>query len=184
MIERDNISYKREFYQRLPRGQIWPQASEDGSVWDGLLDVLGMEPARVWASAVGWLTDFFPDTCTDQLADWERILSLPDCGLAVGTTAERRGAIIARLRRHGDPTLANIQALADSFDNGAAITTGGTSSLFYFDNVTEWDGVNEIAAAGAAYEVLITYTGPQSDLFECTMRHAIPIHLSITFTVV
>lgn len=180
---RDAESYKSELFQRLPRGPIWPTIGDDATVWDALFDHMAEEFSRVSYDVCAWLEDFFPDTCTQQLPDWERLLGLPDCGIGLGTVDERRGAIIARLRRNGDPTLINIQAIADSFNNDAVVSTGGTSDLFYVDNVMQVDGVNDVAANAAAFTVLITYDAPQSDVFECSMRHAIPIHLDITFEV-
>lgn len=184
IADRDGESYKLELFRRLPRGPIWPTVGTEATVWDALFDTMAEEFARVWLSSVDWLSDFYPDTCTDQLADWERVLSLPDCGLALGSVAERRGAIIARLRRRGDPTLANIQALADSFDQGAVVTAGGTSDLFYVDGVTAVDGVNDVPDTSVAFTVLVTYDSPQSDTLECALTHAIPIHLAVTFLVI
>lgn len=180
---RDAESYKAELYQRLPRGPIWPKATEEATVWDMLLDVCSEEYNRVRADIDAWLYDFFPDQAEQQLAEWERALGLPDCGLALGTTAERQAAIVARLRRRGDPTLANIQAIAIAFDNGAVVSVSGTTgSLFFVGIATVGD--TPVGGDEAASTVTITYGGPQSDLFECTMLHALPIHVTVTFVVI
>lgn len=181
---RDADSYLRELYQRLPRGPIWPTQAAEAPTWDALLDALAEEFGRIDADASNALADFFPDVTEDALEDWERLLGLPDCGLSLGTLAERRGAVLAKLRRKGNPTLANVQAIADGFENGAVVTTGGTADLFFIDNVTEFDNINDFATTSAAFQVHITYDAPQSDTFECSMRHAIPLHLTITFEVV
>jgi hypothetical protein len=182
-MTRDTDSYKAELYQRMPRGSIWPRSINEATVWDSLLDSMALEFARVRYDIDAWLADFFPDSTVQQLPDWERLLGLPDCDLALGTEAERRGAVVARLRRRGNPTLANIQTLADSFDTGAVVSTGGTSDLF-FVGTDEVDGANVVANDDLATTVLVTYDAPQSDSLECALRHALPVHLTVTFTVV
>ncbi len=179
-MSRDTESYKAELFRRLPRGPIWPVIGDEATVWDALFDVLAEEFSRVRADADAWLADFFPDGCTQQLPEWERLLGLPDCGIALGSVAERRSAIVARLRRRGDPTLANIQALADSFDNGAVVSAGGTSLVFVVNINVVGDALGADSATSTVY---VSYDAPQSDVFECTMRHAIPLHNTIEFEV-
>lgn len=184
MSTRDTDDYKRELYARLPRGPIWPKIGGDATVWDMLLDSIATEFARIRYDAGAWLADFFPDQTVQQLEDWERVLGLPDCGLELGTEAERRGAILAKLRRRGDPTLANIQLLADSFGLNAVVSAGGTSALFFVNSVTEVDSVNLVAGDDATSTVTVTYDAPTSDTFECAMTHAIPAHLTLVFVTV
>lgn len=179
---RDGNGYLRELYSRLPRGPIWPTQDSEAPTWDALLDALANEFGRVAESAAAMLADFFPDACVQSLPDWERLLGLPDCGLALGTTVEeRRAAVVAKLRRRGNPTLVNIQHQADAFGNGAVVSTSGTSDLFFVGSSTVGD--TPVSNADAATQVNITYDAPQSDTFECAMRHAVPVHLTITFEV-
>lgn len=180
MTTRDTDSYKAEFYRRLPRGPIWPLVSEDATVWDSLLDCMALEFSRARERADSWLSDFFPDATTDQLADWERVLGLPDCNLALGTDAERRASIVAKLRRRGNPTLANIQTLADTFGVNAVVSASGTSALF-FVGVDEVNNVNVVAGDYAASTVTVTYDAPTNLYLECAIRHAVPLHLTLVF---
>lgn len=174
--------YVAAFYRLLPRGPIWPRSPGENPTWDALIDACANEPARIDASAEAWLADYFPDATTDQLPDWERLLGLPSCGLSLGSLSERRGAVLGLLRRRGNPTLANIQAIADGFARDAVVSTGGTGDLFFVGIDTVGDNV--LAMDDATITVLVTYDGPQSDTLECTLRHSLPIHLTVSFEVV
>lgn len=108
--------YKDLLYKLLPRGPIWPSASrdEDHPVWDGLLDALANEPARLDVDISEHLEAVFPDSAdTRYLPFWKRLL-----GLSPEATQQD---VLDKLAAPVGLTLADLQGLADLIATGIVV---------------------------------------------------------------
>jgi hypothetical protein len=108
--------YKDLLYRLLPRGPIWPSASEDVDhpVFDSLLDAISNEPARVDLDVTEHLAALFPDSTDDRyLPSWIRLLGLP----GDATQAD----VLALLAAPEGFRLADLQAAADLIATGIVV---------------------------------------------------------------
>lgn len=90
------LAYSQALKQLLPRGRLW-NLEQDSEISNTLL-AIGGELARVDARGMDLIKETDPRTATETIADWERILALPDDRvLAIpGTLAARRVAATAK----------------------------------------------------------------------------------------
>ncbi|MFC4101717.1 YmfQ family protein [Paenibacillus xanthanilyticus] len=117
---------------------------------------------RFHAAARDVLDQFFVETATWGLAQWERI-----CGLPVNEGKpidQRRSVIKSKMRGAGTVTLAVIKNVVDSYQNGEV----------------------DIQENFGGYEVVITFIGkrgvpPNLEDVEATLREIVPAHLSVKF---
>lgn len=98
--KRDAAIFAHAFMALLPEGPIWPR-SRDSAVCRTVLGLCGVV-AR-WASDA-WRflhVEAFPPTSIDLLADWERVLGLPEPCLPLAdlTVAERQRQVAEKLAR-------------------------------------------------------------------------------------
>lgn len=102
------------FYRLLPEGDLWPTQDLTSTAWHNYIRALVYESQRVAAKVDEWLADWWADQATNQLEDWERVLSLPQAlalqGLQVSdlTTTQRRALVVASLQR-GARTVAELE---------------------------------------------------------------------------
>ena len=179
--------YKVALYRLLPRGPIWPTLDQNAPNWDALLDALAEEFGRFDANEDDLLSECYPDTCTDAgggLPQWERVLSLPrECMAGISQTEdERRQAVLAALLGSRPVTLADFQLIADAFERNAVVSESGTADMFFVG--IGLVGTDVVAGDDVSSTVTVTYDGPQYELLECTVRHALPVHLTVVFIVV
>ena len=110
--------YRKIIKDLFPRGAAWKLKNEEGSSFRKLLDSLGYEPCRVDEAALAFIDDVFPDTTTDLLTDWERLLNLPDeCEQNPENLSiqERRDRIIQVLTTQGGQNIDFYKRLVASF---------------------------------------------------------------------
>lgn len=108
-----STQYREQFYKRLPRGRtIVPEQQGELPGWDELIDALTRYPADLDARARE-LLDELPDTTSELLASWEALLGLPgECeaeAYASYSEAQRRAAVLAKIRGRGNPDLPSLQ---------------------------------------------------------------------------
>ena len=131
-------AYRDQLHALLPRGAAWPR--EDGTVLDALLDACAVSYAALDNRAVSLLDDVRPDTTVNLLADFERVLALPDdCTPATVTFGERRRAVVDKTTVRAGMATADYLAVASVFGyldanlleahSGAAAAAAGTHSL-------------------------------------------------------
>lgn len=99
MLPRSRASFAHAMLALLPSGEIWPR--DPKSTLARTIHALAGLPAR-WASRVATFlnVEAFPPTALLLLADWERVIGLPEpCLPAAETIAERQAAVIEKLRR-------------------------------------------------------------------------------------
>ncbi|MDR1276373.1 MAG: DUF2313 domain-containing protein [Candidatus Accumulibacter sp.] len=92
-------AYRVSLQALLPQGLAWPRQPD--AVLTRLLAAFAEEFARVDTRAKGLIAEAIPSTTTELLADWERVVGLPDeCSTEVDTTLEeRRRTLVAMLTR-------------------------------------------------------------------------------------
>jgi uncharacterized protein YmfQ (DUF2313 family) len=92
--------YARQLKALLPRGIAWNL--ERDSYLSRVMLALAEELARVHTRTVDLVRELDPRTTLELLADWERMLGLPDvCAPAEQTVQERRDAAVAKYTRLG-----------------------------------------------------------------------------------
>ena len=96
----------------LPRGMAWPR--DPDAVLTAVLDGLAAELARHHGRTEDLLyRESWPPSALEMLADWERVLGLPDiCMPAVTALEERRAHVISRLRARGGQSIAYFTGIA------------------------------------------------------------------------
>ena len=97
----------------LPRGLAWTRAPEANLT--KVLEASAEELARLDEAARSMLTEVNPATTLGGVADWERVLGLPDACLPSGSTMqERRVAVLSKLRDTGRQDLSYWYELAET----------------------------------------------------------------------
>lgn len=100
LAARDGDTFAQVFLTLLPEGPIWPRAL-NGRLYKTVRGLMGVV-ARFAADAARFLNiEAYPPDADLLLADWERVLGLPDPCLAVTdlTVPERRQAVAEKLAR-------------------------------------------------------------------------------------
>lgn len=108
----DAAAYGRALLKLLPPGPLWRLTPD--SVLSKLFHGLGDELARVEQRGKALVEETDPRTATETLAEWERMLGLPDEDILAipATNAERRTAIIQKLLRTGGQSAAYYEGIA------------------------------------------------------------------------
>lgn len=100
MAVRSEADYRAQLRQLLPPGPAW-----DPDVYPVpamVVDAAAAELARVDARAEALLSEMFPGAVRELLADWERVMGLPDACLGQGASpAERLTEIVRRFSEVG-----------------------------------------------------------------------------------
>lgn len=190
--------YSKDEYQQalaalLPEGAAWPR--DAGSVLMRLLGGLAAELERIDARAALLMAETDPASTTELLADWERVVGLPDpCVTQAQTVAERRAALEGRLTSVGGQSRAFFFQLAqrlgytvtiDEFASAAAATAAGISftgnewAHTWRVNVPATVGITPFrAGAGAAGEPLRAWS---NEVIECQFKRLKPAHSRLLF---
>lgn len=104
-------AYARQLQQQLPPGAAWQ--AERGTKLAALLLGFADELARVDDRGRVLLDERDPRTALEQLAEWERMLGLPDtCVPGEQSVAQRRAAVVARYTSLGGQTPAYFIGVA------------------------------------------------------------------------
>lgn len=111
--------YKDFLASLFPRGAAW-NLFTDFKI-KKISDSFAQELERVDSRGLALLAEIDPNTTSELLTDFERLLGLPDLGLSLGSTTEkRRGDILAKLTNSGGQTIAYYIQLAANL--GVTIT--------------------------------------------------------------
>ncbi len=105
----DEVSLAR-LQDLMPPGVAWNR--DAGTNLTDLLRALAYAFSRVKKRGLDLLEEVDPRTTAEMLGDWERVFGLPDECEQPETVAGRRAALLGKMRGFGDPTIANITALA------------------------------------------------------------------------
>ncbi|NOU98492.1 DUF2313 domain-containing protein [Paenibacillus sp. LMG 31457] len=147
-------------------GDYLPKYYSESAIVDNLLTREATEFSALSADIYDVLAQFFIDTATWGMANWERI-----CGIPVDEAKpieQRRSVIRSKMRGVGTVTAALIKNVAESFNNGSVSVTEDnanytikiafTSSLGVPDNIVDIQtALREIIPAHLAVSFLFTY---------------------------
>lgn len=150
------MPYNRNIFDYLP--QVYGELLESRE----LLSAQEAEFKRLNASIDDVLAQYFVDTATWGLAQWERVVGVPTD--ASKPIAERRSVIKARLRGAGVVTVAHLKDVAESW----------------------YGGETEVREEYAEYKIVVKFVssfGVPSNLsdVERALREIIPAHLALAF---
>ena len=139
-----------------------PPYYETSRVMRSILQAEGAEFDKLREALDETLNQFFVNTATWGLDQWEEELGLPITPDQLD--AERRDKIISRLRGHGTATIYIVKNVAESYDKGAI----------------------DIVEDHAAYTITVHFvdtTGvpPNLDDLKAAVRAVVPAHLDILY---
>jgi len=104
------MNYVLALMELIPRGAAWPRETGEAPAFDELIAGLAIEPGRVGDRAAALLTEALPTDTTELLAEWEELAGLPDAfSVDSPTVAQRRAALLAKLRGRGEVSIPELQ---------------------------------------------------------------------------
>lgn len=186
--------YKRQLVKLLPRGLAW--YFEDENNVPKMLHAWADEFEVLDGAAESFLEEFYPDTTTQFLPDWERVSGLPDeCSGLAATIALRRKDLISRLTSVGGQTPQYFIDLAAELGYTITITEfnpfrasiSAAGDACYSE---EWQNVWQVNAAldtieyfragvNAAGDPLATWG---NERLECLINKLKPAHTHVIFS--
>lgn len=186
--------YLAQLQALLPQGPAWPRDAD--AELTRLLTAWADELARVDGRTLDLVEEADPRTTAELLADWERVVGLPDpCVAALAatqTTAQRRAALVGKLTTIGGQSAAYYIALAASL--GYAITVTEFTLHDVEDDVEHaltaapWQFAWQVNAAQDTVGVLAvtdTVEDPLAwwgnELLECVISRLKPAHTHVLF---
>lgn len=116
--------FRELLFRLLPPGDLLSQDSDSNLA--ALFDAFARELERIESLGETILVDLDPRITALFLADWERVLVLPECGGELGTTPERRGAAHAKLSAERNLSAAYIQAACAAAGFTVTVTPSAT----------------------------------------------------------
>lgn len=102
-------NYTSTLLRLLPRGPAWPR--EPASTQYKTAAGLAGSAAQLNIDANALVTDAFPASAVDLLAEWESTLALP----GAGSTSARQAAVVAALQSQGGSSVAYFQGLVQTY---------------------------------------------------------------------
>lgn len=165
----------------LPPGAVWNL--ERNSTLRLLLAGIGDELDRVEARGADLLEESDPRTATETIADWERILSLPDERVPTisAVLAERRVAVVQKLVGRGGQSYAFFEVLC-------AACGWPLNTINLFPVLREGFRVDDRcfdSTFAYSMEVVVDPPGPgalTSTQFEAVIRSRTHAHIQVMFT--
>lgn len=117
------LSTSQQMADCLPEGDAWALKNEDDSNLRKLINSLSVAHNLVQQQIELLDYEFRIGQTFDLLEDWEESCGIPDECLGVSTLiADRRAAVIERIRKQPIVTLSQMQAYVDSLFPGMGIT--------------------------------------------------------------
>jgi len=150
--------YEDQAYKLLPPGPAW-------STPDPILQALADAMARVHNRALDLIEEADVRTTDELMADWERVLGLPDpCVVGEQSTPERYAAMLAKLTSIGGQS-------REYFINMAA-ALGFTITITEFHEHTVDDDV-DYPLYGANWQFAWQINAQQNSVFELTVNDTV-----------
>lgn len=184
----------------MPPGPIWERGGD--SRLDALLEGLAGELAELLSQTGDLVAEADPRTTSDLLADWERVLGLPEpCDPSPSTDEDvRRGLVHAKLTATGGQSPSYYKAIADRATGEDCTITEYTEAVFraghsragdplygrpwrfWWDiSIPNVDPTNFRAGAGTAGLQLATYPSGVAQL-ACIIESIRPAHTRVSYT--
>ena len=185
--------YKRQALKLLPQGLIW--FFDDDKNVAKLINALADEMEVVDGAAEAFLNDFFPDTTSQFLPDWERVAGLPDpCSGLAATIGLRRQDLLTKLTSIGGQNRQYFIDLAASLGYTITITEfnpfrTGISRTGDALNGVDWQHawqVNGVENEIQYFRVGVSATGDAlrswgQTRLECLLNRLKPAHTILLF---
>lgn len=177
----------------LPVGRVWASKNIEGSNIRKLIKCLSVAH-NFTQQQVELLDDEFRIYNTfDLLAEWEKSVGIPgECLGLSSTIAQRRQAVIDRLKKQPIVTLSEMQAYVDALFPGAGVTLYPGYEYFNFEyefELTFLGDVSErfilvvdvpLSEEAFEYEFEITFEGaPDVEKLECLLNKINPANVYI-----
>lgn len=178
----------------LPQGPAWPTDAD--AELTKLLTAWADELARVDGRAAELVEEADPRTTAELLADWERVVGLPDACVAAlagtQTTAQRRAALVGKLTTIGGQSAAYYIALAASLGYTITVTEftlhdveddvehplTGPPWQFAWQVNAALDTVGQLAVTDTVEDPLAWWG---NELLECVINRLKPAHTHVLF---
>lgn len=171
----------------LPPGRLWDL--EPNSLLQRLTVAIGDEFARVQARALALIEETDPRTADETIADWERVLALPDEIVTAipATLAARQVAVTSKYVARAGQNLAYFTTLCAACGYALVSITkyGGDGLARVADRIG-----TRLYGTAFAYSMLVTVTDTASPpalthtQFEAVVRHHTHSHIQVMFTYV
>lgn len=163
--------YKNALIALTPIGICWP--TENNSTWVTLLEALAQEFARVDSRSIDLLDEAFPNTSTELLENWERVVGLPDAFSDPNATIEeRQKAVMFKLQARGGQSAEYLSSLINALgyenevlDPTPYVADKGTAGGYLFSE--SWTHYFLVIVHG-------TLTTEQKATFEARFKTVIP----------
>lgn len=190
--EKTDADYLEQAQALLPTGPAW---SRDGSAkLTGLFGAIAVEFNRIDKRDCDLLREMIPVTTNEMLADWERVVGLPDdCTGPADSVAARRNAVVSKLRSTGGASPGYFIDLAASVGYSITITefrphrAGWVNPGTYTD--AEWAYTWRVNAGTTTYRYFragLARAGERlrtwgNDQLECILTKHKPAHTRLIF---
>lgn len=195
MAIRQAASYKDQLRQLMPVGPAW--AKEFYSLPEIAIGAFAEELGRVDARAEALLFEMFPGSIRELLADWERVMGLPDACLgSSSTTGERVADVVRRFSEVGRQDAAYFEELAHRMgypnawvEQWRAPRFGharfGRARFGTWDTQFVWTlHLGQRLPGGRRFGLARfreRFGGNPADIIECIVRRYAPAHTQVIF---
>ncbi|MBF0248045.1 MAG: DUF2313 domain-containing protein [Alphaproteobacteria bacterium] len=187
-------AYLAQLQQLLPSGAAWPR--DDDAVLTQLLRAMAARLAAAHGRTGDLADELDPRTARELLADWERVLGLPDaCSATTDTVGERQAMCHAKLTATGGQSAGYFIDLAQRLGYAVTITEyrpfrAGASRAGDPCCSADWRFVWDVnapattvrpfrAGEGSAGEPLRSWG---NEILECAIGQTKPAHTNVNFT--
>lgn len=195
MVVRSATDYRRQLQALLPPGPAW-----DPDIYplpDMAVEAVAAELARVDSRAADLLSEMFPGTIRELLADWERVMGLPDeCLGAASSAGERVAEVVRRFAEVGRQDPEYFEELAHRLGYPSAWVEEMRAprfgrSRFGAARFGDWDAqflwilhLGERLPGGARFGMArfgSRFGANPADIVECIVRRYAPAHTIVFF---
>jgi uncharacterized protein YmfQ (DUF2313 family) len=177
-VDLTSEAYARQLKQLLPGGALWKL--EPGSWLSRLLLAIADELARIDGRSEVLLDEWDPRTAVETLADWERVLGLPDgCVELADSVSGRRADVARKLVARGGQTAAYYIDIAAGLGFVATVVETGPHTW----RLDVDPGGYELAASNfrVGSRAGDRLSGRSNTVLECVINRAKPAHTLVTF---
>ena len=183
-------STSQQMADSLPVGRAWGYKNNEDKNVRKLINSLAVAPNQAQQQIELLATEFNINTSVALLPDWETSVGLPDdCFGVGGTLAQRRQAVIDRLRKTPLVTLAELQAFVDRLypTSGIILETSFPDTSFEYTFETLFTGavadefflIARIPATENTFEYTfeMDFTAGVPGSFVCIMNKILPANV-------
>ncbi len=188
----DGAAYTDQLQSLLPRGLAWPREPE--AALTRLIGTVGTELANVDRRARNLIEEADPRTTLELLADWERVLGLPDpCAGDVQTLEGRRERVVQKYTMRGGQSRSYLIGLAAALGYEITITEFDPATCESACDTAiysaEWRFVYRVNAPEVTIRVASCNSGCDeplrnwgNEVLECNIRQHTHSHLHVLFS--